>query len=138
MFFHSYICVMFRCFDHGNMHWQLLLRVQQRQLAAPGFLIGQQFKVKNLMIFTMHSPRRSRSSMRNPSPKSVQSGNSTSSMPGLTCPKCGITKKSSKRSCCARGGAWFKNCGDDSDSEFDHTWAEGIQACASTLLRDRV
>ena len=45
------------------------------------------------------------------------------------CLKCVQTQKSGKRSCCARGGAWFKNCGDASGTEFDHTWAEGIQAC---------
>ena len=47
------------------------------------------------------------------------------------CPRCGTTKKSGKRSCCARGGAWFKKCGDVGDSTFEHTWAEGIQACKS-------
>ena len=36
-----------------------------------------------------------------------------------------------KHSCCARGGAWFKNCGDVGDTKFDHTWTEGIQACKS-------
>ena len=45
------------------------------------------------------------------------------------CAKCGKNKKFGKRSCCARGGAWFKNCGDADDRQFDHTWAEGIQAC---------
>ena len=45
------------------------------------------------------------------------------------CSKCGILKKSGKLSCCARGGDWFKNCGDISDSNFGHTWVEGIQAC---------
>ena len=45
------------------------------------------------------------------------------------CTQCGILKKSGKHSCCARGGAWFKNCGDAGDSNFDHTWVEGIQAC---------
>ena len=45
------------------------------------------------------------------------------------CPKCDVTKKSGKHSCCARGGAWFKNCGDASDTQFDHTWAEGVKAC---------
>ena len=48
---------------------------------------------------------------------------------GSGCAKCGITKKFDKRSCCARGGAWFKKCGDRGDTQFDHTWAEGIQAC---------
>ena len=45
------------------------------------------------------------------------------------CPACGIIKKSGKHSCCARGGAWFKNCGDTDDSKFDYTWAQGIKAC---------
>ena len=47
------------------------------------------------------------------------------------CPKCGTLNKSGKLSCCARGGAWFKNCGDVGDIKFDHTWVEGIQACKS-------
>ena len=46
-----------------------------------------------------------------------------------TCNKCGILKKSGKLSCCARGGDWFKNCGDVGGSNFDHTWVEGTQAC---------
>ena len=45
------------------------------------------------------------------------------------CRKCGASKKSGKHSCCAPGGAWFKNCGDAGDTLFDHTWSEGIQAC---------
>ena len=45
------------------------------------------------------------------------------------CPKCGTIKKSGKRSCCARGGSWFKKCGDADDAEFDHTWTEGIGTC---------
>ena len=52
-----------------------------------------------------------------------------SSNSGRGCSKCGITRKSGERSCCARGGTWFKNCGDADDKQFDHTWAEGIQAC---------
>ena len=46
-----------------------------------------------------------------------------------TCPKCGTLKKTTRLSCCARGGAWFERCGDTSDIKFDHTWVEGIQAC---------
>ena len=42
---------------------------------------------------------------------------------------CGAIKKSGQLSCCARGGAWFKNCGDVDDTNVDHTWAEGIEAC---------
>ena len=45
------------------------------------------------------------------------------------CLKCGTIKKHGKRSCCARGGTWFDNCGDDGDTHFDHTWIEGIRAC---------
>ena len=52
-----------------------------------------------------------------------------SEMVSLVCPKCGTTKKSGKLSCCARDGAWFKNCGDAGDKKFDHTWVEGIEAC---------
>ena len=48
---------------------------------------------------------------------------------GGGCDECGTIKKSGKRSCCARGGAWFKNCGDVGGTKFDHTWVEGIQAC---------
>ena len=48
------------------------------------------------------------------------------------CVKCGIYKKSGKRSCCARGGDWFKNCGDAGDTKFDHTWIEGVRACAGS------
>ena len=54
------------------------------------------------------------------------------------CLECGTIKKSGKRSCCARGGAWFKNCGDVGDTKSDHTWAEGIQACKSGKWRERV
>ena len=46
-----------------------------------------------------------------------------------TCTQCGSTNKSGKRSCCARGGSWFEKCGDVGEAKFDHTWAEGIQAC---------
>ena len=48
---------------------------------------------------------------------------------GPICFKCGTIKKSGKLSCCARGGSWFKNCGDAGDSKFEHTWAEGVRAC---------
>ena len=47
------------------------------------------------------------------------------------CVKCGSIKKSGKLSCCALGGAWFKKCGNAGDRQFDHTWAEGVQACKS-------
>ena len=58
------------------------------------------------------------------------SANPSASVVGrsIWCPKCGY-QKSGKRSCCARGGDWFQNCGDVGDTKFDHTWAEGIKAC---------
>ena len=52
---------------------------------------------------------------------------SLSAVKSNSCPKC-ATDKAGKHSCCARGGAWFKNCGDGGDTKF-HTWTEGIQAC---------
>ena len=45
------------------------------------------------------------------------------------CSKCGIINSFGTRSCCAYGGAWFNNCGDDGDTQLDHTWTEGIQVC---------
>ena len=51
------------------------------------------------------------------------------SMIAKTCSKCGINEKSGKRSCCAPGGVWFKNCGSARNRTIDHTWVEGIEAC---------
>ena len=57
------------------------------------------------------------------------------SLPSISnrCVKCEVVKKSDKRSCCARGGAWFKNCGDAGDTKFDHTWIEGVKACEGVV-----
>ena len=49
--------------------------------------------------------------------------------PAVACPKCGTIKKSGQRSCCVRGGTWFKKCGNPGDAKFDHTWFDGIQTC---------
>ena len=75
-----------------------------------------------------------------PAPEPARPGSKTPSltMPTSTtamsvCPKCGTIKNSGRLSCCARGGAWFKSCGDVGDTQFDHTWTEGIRACKSTL-----
>ena len=43
----------------------------------------------------------------------------------MLCANCGTFKKSGRVSCCAPGGAWYKNCG----SNFDHSWFEGVEAC---------
>ena len=45
------------------------------------------------------------------------------------CVKCGTFKTTGQRSCCARGGAWFKKCGDAGNMTSAHTWTEGIQIC---------
>ena len=46
-----------------------------------------------------------------------------------TCLKCGEFKKSSIVSCCAPGGAWYKNCGRAGNRNVDHRWFEGVKAC---------
>ena len=51
----------------------------------------------------------------------------------MTCSKC-VTNKAGKSTCCARGGSWFQKCGGPGDSKFDHTWAEGIEACKCTMV----
>ena len=73
-----------------------------------------------MFLFSSHA----HSSAEPPTTKSLSAMSSNS-----VCTKCGTTKKSGKRSCCARGGAWFKKCGYAGDAKLDHTWAEGILAC---------
>merc|ERR1711937_642825 len=38
----------------------------------------------------------------------------------ITCPKCGTFKKSGRVSCCAPGGAWYRNCGGASNRNVAH------------------
>ena len=38
-------------------------------------------------------------------------------------------RKSGRVSCCAPGGAWFKNCGGLGSKNVDHRWSEGVKAC---------
>ena len=47
----------------------------------------------------------------------------------MTCPKCGMFKRSGIVSCCAPGGAWFENCGVAGNRKMDHKWVEGVKAC---------
>ena len=47
----------------------------------------------------------------------------------MACPKCGTFKKSGRASCCAPGGAWYKNCGGIGNKHVGHSWSEGAQAC---------
>ena len=46
-----------------------------------------------------------------------------------SCPACGIIKKSGKTSCCGHGGSWFEDCGSAGNTDFSHTWHEGIRSC---------
>ena len=70
-------------------------------------------------------------------PTEASTARSTSAASSTQCPKCGLGKQSGKRSCCFRGGAWFKKCGAAGDSQLEHTWVEGIQACKSTSFTMR-
>ena len=47
----------------------------------------------------------------------------------MVCAKCSTFGKSGRVSCCAPGGAWFKNCGGDGNRNADHRWSEGVEAC---------
>merc|ERR1712224_375303 len=53
----------------------------------------------------------------------------TASIISSACILCGTIGKSGRRSCCGRGGSWFRNCGSAGNAKVDHTWYEGIQAC---------
>ena len=47
----------------------------------------------------------------------------------VTCPKCGTFLKSGRVSCCAPGGAWYKDCGGVDNKRVGHSWSEGVKAC---------
>ena len=47
----------------------------------------------------------------------------------MTCPKCGAFEKSGRLSCCAPGGAWYKNCGGAGNRNAFYRWVDGIAAC---------
>ena len=47
----------------------------------------------------------------------------------ITCPRCGTFRKSGRVSCCAPGGAWFKNCGGLGSKDVGHRWSDGVKAC---------
>ena len=53
----------------------------------------------------------------------------TSTIMVVTCPKCGKFQKSGRVSCCAPGGAWYKNCGGVGNRNVDHRWFAGVEAC---------
>ena len=53
----------------------------------------------------------------------------------VECFKCVRTSKG-KITCCGRGGSWYGKCGSPGDTEFDHTWDEGQQACLPSTPAD--
>ena len=68
--------------------------------------------------------------VRTPIATSVSTPDITSTIAKtMACPKCGTFEKSGRKSCCAPGGAWFKNCGGARNNNVDHKWFEGVAAC---------
>ena len=122
------ILLLFCLWTHENAVQDLPRRLQYRKREPLHFFHLRQLQVWNASY--LRCIEHDSSYIVHPYPKSARSGTTTSA---LRCPKCGAAKKSGKLSCCARGGAWFKNCGDVGDMKFDHTWAEGFQACKSKL-----
>ena len=90
--------------------------------------------VLNVAVLPLYTLTRTQKSAR-PVTKTPSLDLPTLANNSFSCPKCGRTSKSGKRSCCARSGAWFKKCGNFGDAKFDHTWAEGIYACKSQLWK---
>ena len=56
----------------------------------------------------------------------------------ITCPRCGTFRKSGRFSCCAPGGAWFKNCGGVGSKNVDHRWSDGVKACKCKFKVDNM
>merc|ERR1712037_381513 len=52
----------------------------------------------------------------------------------MTCPQCGTFAKSGRASCCAPGGAWYKNCGGVSNRNAHHRWFEGVETCKLKMV----
>ena len=51
----------------------------------------------------------------------------------MNCPQCGTFKRSGRVSCCAPGGAWYKNCGGAENRNVGHSWVEGAAACTRKI-----
>ena len=47
----------------------------------------------------------------------------------MSCPMCGTFEKSGRVSCCAPGGAWYKNCGGTGNRHVKYSWIEGVKVC---------
>ena len=107
------------CVDTGTRVWRCLHERCIGSLSHGGVHASVSFVV-NMCVFTAILTATNLSAVSSSTSRHV-------------CSKCGITKKSGALSCCARGGAWFNNCGNNVDTKFDHTWPEGIQACKSLV-----
>ena len=71
--------------------------------------------------------------VRTPITTSVSTSAFTSAiLSTVACSKCGTFTKSRRVSCCAPGGAWYKNCGGANNKNVDHMWSEGAAACKRT------
>ena len=56
----------------------------------------------------------------------------------MPCPKCGTFYKSGRVSCCAPGGAWYKNCGGAGSRKAGHRWFEGVDSCKRKFKADDI
>ena len=66
--------------------------------------------------------------------QSAPNASSSTMTPGIAleseqCEICGTFKKFGRKSCCAPGGSWYKQCGDVNSGNADHTWLQGTEAC---------
>ena len=64
----------------------------------------------------------------------VTSVPTTATTKSAVCSNCGVYKNSGKVSCCAIGGDWFGDCGNEEGGVFGHTFIEGIEACKSECM----
>ena len=46
------------------------------------------------------------------------------------CPVC--VERQGTLSCCGRGASWHGKCGSPGNSNYEHTWHEGVKACANS------
>ena len=137
------LCVRARAYLNDHVLYQscqVLLPLHQSSWTVPVIFRGYQAQV-GCLILTVQSACRFGHRTIDSCPKPARSGSRmlplvvpSPRMVSSACPKCGTLKQSSKRSCCARGGDWFKNCGHPGDTTLAHTWAEGIRACESNFV----
>ena len=61
----------------------------------------------------------------------------STSINASTCPVCGRTGKGLV-TCCGFGGSWQGKCGKPGDTNFEHSWNEGVQACSKITPPDPI